>query len=192
MSSNGISRLSIPAEDEVDDRLKPMFDFDRKQHGGKVDNWLRAVSLSPATLLRASNFLGPMFDPQVGELSLAERELIAVIVSIENGCAYCEAHHLQNLAKAMGDPRRAQRFALNYRYVNDITEREKVLADMAVKLSRDAREFCDEDIERMRAAGLSDRGILEALEIASAFNYSTKLTIALHVYPQDGLFDLEG
>lgn len=190
MSKNGISRLHVPAENAVDDRLKPMFDFDRKQHDGKVDNWLRAVSLSPDTLLRASNFLGPMFDTKKGALSLAERELIAVVVSVENGCAYCEAHHLQGLAAAMGDSLRARRIALNYRYVEDITDREAALADLAVKLSRNASEFCDTDVEHMRAIGFTDVAILEAIEIAAAFNYSTKLTVALHVYPQDELFNL--
>ena len=190
MSKGKISRLHVPAEEEVDESVMPMFDFSRKHMGGIVDNWLRAVALSPDILNRANNFLAPMFDTSRGELSLAERELIAVIVSVENGCAYCEAHHLQGLVNAMGDALRARRFALNYRYVDDITERERLLCDASVKITRDASTFSDADVDAMRAAGFSDVGILEAIEIIAAFNYSTKLTIALHVYPQDKLFDL--
>lgn len=190
MSKGKISRLHVPPEEEAHDSIKPMFEFSRQHMGGKVDNWLRAVALSPDILNRANNFLSPMFDTSKGELSLAERELIAVIVSVTNGCAYCEAHHVLNLARAMGDSLRAKRFALNYLYVEDITERERLLCDASVKVSRDASTFSEEDVEAMRAAGFSDVGILEALEIIAAFNYSTKLTIALHIYPQDILFDV--
>ena len=62
-----------------------------------------------------------------------------------------------------------------------ITAQELVMVDYVVKLTRDATRCSKDDIERLRAAGFDDRGILQVTLIASWFNYINRVADALGV-----------
>jgi uncharacterized peroxidase-related enzyme len=62
-----------------------------------------------------------------------------------------------------------------------ITAQERVMVDYVVKLTRDATRCSEGDIERLRAAGFDDRGILQITLIASWFNYINRVADALGV-----------
>jgi uncharacterized peroxidase-related enzyme len=62
-----------------------------------------------------------------------------------------------------------------------IEEREQVMLDYAVELTRDATKITPEHHERLRAAGFDDRGILQITLIASWFNYINCVADALGV-----------
>jgi alkylhydroperoxidase family enzyme len=55
------------------------------------------------------------------------------------------------------------------------------MLDYVVKLTKDATECSRDDIERLRAAGFDDRGILQITLIASWFNYVNRVADALGV-----------
>ena len=184
-----ISRLRVPDENEIDDSVRPILEHS-KNKDGSYDNWRLAVAVNPGTLSRAAIFLGSIFEPANDKLTLAEKEMIAVVVSAENGCSYCVAHHTKNLAKAMKDPVRAQRFALGHDHVPDITPKERAIADLSVKMSHDPKTITDDDIDRLRNEGMDDSEIMAAMEVAAAFNYSSRLTVAAHIIPQDELLEI--
>ena len=57
------------------------------RRAGKVFNILKSMSLNPAVLARSMQLYREiMFGPS--ELSRVERELLAVVVSVANGCHY--------------------------------------------------------------------------------------------------------
>ena len=62
-----------------------------------------------------------------------------------------------------------------------ITPQERVMVDYVVKLTKDATRVWKDDIERLRAAGFDDRGILQITLIASWFNYINRVEDALGV-----------
>jgi uncharacterized peroxidase-related enzyme len=62
-----------------------------------------------------------------------------------------------------------------------ITQQERVMLDYVVQLTRDATKVWKDDIERLRAAGFYDRGILQITLIASWFNYINRVADALGV-----------
>jgi uncharacterized peroxidase-related enzyme len=62
-----------------------------------------------------------------------------------------------------------------------ITPQERVMVDYVVKLTKDATRVWKDDIERLRAAGFDDRGILQITLIASWFNYINRVADALGV-----------
>jgi uncharacterized peroxidase-related enzyme len=62
-----------------------------------------------------------------------------------------------------------------------ISEQERVMLDYVVKLTRDATRVWKDDIERLRAAGFDDRGILQITLIAAWFNYINRVADALGV-----------
>lgn len=62
-----------------------------------------------------------------------------------------------------------------------LTQRERALCHFAHKLTRTAWQMKAEDLENLRAVGLSDRGILDAVEVISFFNYINRVANALGV-----------
>jgi uncharacterized peroxidase-related enzyme len=69
---------------------------------GKVANILKVHSLRPSALqAHLALYMDLMFAS--GGLSRRQRELVAVVVSRENGCEYCVAHHRQALARYLAD-----------------------------------------------------------------------------------------
>lgn len=62
-----------------------------------------------------------------------------------------------------------------------ITEQERVMVDYVVQLTRDATRLSPRDLERLRAVGFDDVGILQITLIASWFNYINRVADALGV-----------
>jgi len=55
------------------------------------------------------------------------------------------------------------------------------MIDYVVQLTKDATQVHKEDIEKLRAAGFDDRGVLQITLIASWFNYINRVADALGV-----------
>jgi uncharacterized peroxidase-related enzyme len=62
-----------------------------------------------------------------------------------------------------------------------ITEQERTMCDYVVKLTRDAVQCSPADLDKLRAAGFDDKGILQITLIASWFNYINRVADALGV-----------
>ena len=62
-----------------------------------------------------------------------------------------------------------------------IESRDRLMLDYVVKLTKDATKVWKDDIDRLRAAGFDDRGILQITLIASWFNYINRVADALGV-----------
>ena len=62
-----------------------------------------------------------------------------------------------------------------------IDERDRVMLDYVVQLTRDATRIGPGDHEKLRAAGFDDTGILQITLIASWFNYINRVADALGV-----------
>jgi len=58
---------------------------------------------------------------------------------------------------------------------------EKQLLAFAEKMALDAGRITPEDIERLRAAGFSDRAILDAAHVTGFFSYMNRVVQALGV-----------
>jgi len=183
-----VSRLRVPNESDVDADIAAVFDQNRRQHG-YVEHWLQSLALNPATLKRSMAFFESMFNPANSTIAPAERELIAVVVSAENGCAYCEAHHTKGLARELKDPLRARRIALGWDHVPDLTLREQAIAELAIKVTREPKAVNDQDMQTLRDLGIEDEAILEVIETAAFFNFTNRLSISLGNVPEDALFD---
>jgi uncharacterized peroxidase-related enzyme len=62
-----------------------------------------------------------------------------------------------------------------------ITEQERAMCDYVVKLTKDAVQCSPQDLDRLRAVGFDDKGILQITLIASWFNYINRVADALGV-----------
>jgi uncharacterized peroxidase-related enzyme len=176
-----LSRLAVPAQTALPDDIRKLID----EQGG--DNWIRALSLNPETARRFVQYFGSLFSASGQQLALAERELIAVVVSSANGCGLCALHHTHALGEALGDPAKARRVAVDLHFA-ELTPREAALASLALKITLTPRDIEAADFDRLRAQGLSEAAILEAVETASWFNHTNRIFISTGVLPDDRYF----
>ncbi len=78
--------IKIIEENEATGELKQIYETQRRQ-AGALANILKIHSLAPKTLsAHLDLYLAVLHAP--GELSRAQREMIAVVVSSVNGCHY--------------------------------------------------------------------------------------------------------
>lgn len=57
----------------------------------------------------------------------------------------------------------------------DLSSREQALCDFAVKLTHLAAEVDQSDVDALRAEGLDDTEISDAIQVVSYFNYVTRV-----------------
>ncbi len=62
-----------------------------------------------------------------------------------------------------------------------IIDKERVMLDYVVKLTKDATKVWKDDHDRLRTAGFHDKAILQITLIASWFNYINRVADALGV-----------
>jgi uncharacterized peroxidase-related enzyme len=62
----------------------------------------------------------------------------------------------------------------DYRKAN-LSPRERALCDFAVKLTTLASEVDESDVEALRAEGLSDTDVSDAIQVIAYFNYVTRV-----------------
>ena len=56
-----------------------------------------------------------------------------------------------------------------------LSPRELALCDFAVKLTHLAAEVDESDVDALRAVGLSDRDVSDAIQVVGYFNYVTRV-----------------
>lgn len=185
-----ISRLRVPSSDALTPAGRSLAESTRKREG-YVPNWLSAFAVGGAHTDRLNAYLFPLLDGagSTSSLSLREREILATIVSVDNGCTYCHTLHVDGLGKVLDDHWLAHRVALDHREVGELSEREHVLSELALTLTRTPGEIADADIERLRELGLTDEDIFEAVQIISIINATNRITMALAVLPDKEIFE---
>lgn len=145
---------------------------------GSVDNVLKVHALNPASLeAHCALYAQAMHKPS--PLTRAEREMIGIAVSRLNRCAYCVAHHVAGLVGLLPDDR--QHLARNLATGDeaDLSPRERALVAYAERLTSEPASVRPEHIDALRAAGLTDREILDAAQAAAYFAYANRIVLGL-------------
>ena len=97
-----ISWFSVPEESELPEGLQGLFRKARESIGF-VPNVFRAYSYRPERLSAWFTHYRQLHEPS-DNLDAAEREMIAVAVSMANGCLYCLVAHGAALREALVIP----------------------------------------------------------------------------------------
>jgi uncharacterized peroxidase-related enzyme len=67
----------------------------------------------------------------------------------------------------------------------ELSEQDRTMLDFAVRLTNAAYKLTPEDLDRLRAVGFDDVGILQITLIAAWFNYINRVADALGVGKAD-------
>lgn len=177
-----ISWFPIPPEDELPDDLRGLFRKARERVGF-VPNVFRVFSFRPERLSAWFAHYKQLHEPTTN-LNAAEREMIAVAVSMANGCLYCLVAHGAALREALGDPVLADRITLDYRRAG-LDQRMTAVLDFAVKLTRSPVECSEDDLNRLRGLGLTEQEVWDVAEIAAMYNFTNRMASATGMLPNE-------
>ncbi|MBA2377674.1 MAG: peroxidase-related enzyme [Rubrobacter sp.] len=177
-----ISWFPVPDESELPESLQGLF-AKARENLGFVPNVFRAYSFRPERLSAWFSHFKILHEP-TENLSVAEREMVAVAVSMENGCLYCLVAHGAALREALGDPILADRITLDYRRAG-LDERRTAILDLAVKVTNEPLECSPEDIEKLKGFGLTLEEVWDVIEIASMYNFTNRMSLACGKIPNE-------
>lgn len=178
--TKGMTALDLPPADPLPDDIARYYEVCEEKLG-MIPNVLAAYSFEPERLRGFSQMYNALMLGE-SELSKAEREMIAVVVSSLNHCYYCLVAHGATLRQLTGDPALAETIAANYRHA-DITPRQRAMLDFAVKVTKASSEIVEEDRQALRDAGFSNRGVWDIAEVAAFFNMSNRVSSAIAMKP---------
>lgn len=175
-----MSWISSTTPADAPDLLRGIYERIRSQSSaGRVAHVWQSQGRDPVSLAATFELYRALMDdpaPMTG----AQAELIALVVSATNGCAYCVAHLGPRVAKALGDEALARAVARDYREAN-LAARDRVLLDAAVALTCEPCERKQEDVERLREYGFDDGAVLKLTEIAAFYNLVNRIVCGLGV-----------
>ena len=174
-----MARIKGISYDESEGRLREIYN-DIIQKRGKLAEVHAIQCLRPESIVHHMDlYMDIMY--RRSKLSRAERELIAVIVSMPNDCDYCIIHHKEALQHYWGDEKRMQALLKDFRSV-EMNKREWLLCNYAEVLTSDPTSTLKRDMtSELKAAGLSDSEILDATLIIAYFNFVNRIVLSLDV-----------
>jgi len=182
-----ISRLPVPGPDELPEDVATLH-AKAEAKLGFVPNVLRVMAFRPTHLMK---WFAHYDDLMRGEsqLTKAQREMIAVVVSAANKCNYCVVSHAAAVRVETGDPALADFLATNYRHA-PLDPRDRAMLDFAHKVTVASHEIEEEDLEELRRHGFSDEEIFDITEVAAMFNFTNRLASAFGWVPNELYHDL--
>ncbi|WP_068116263.1 peroxidase-related enzyme [Tropicimonas marinistellae] len=178
--TDGLMALDLPPLEPLPDETQAYFDLCVEKLG-ILPNVLRAYAFDIAKLEAFTTMYNEVMLGESG-LSKLEREMIAVVVSAENRCYYCQVAHGQAVRQISGDPELGERLVMNYRTA-DLDARQRAMLDFAILLTRASAEVRENDRQTLRDAGFTDRDIWDIAAVAGFFNMSNRMSSAVDMQP---------
>lgn len=170
-----LSRLRAPERSDMTDEDYAVFDgvvTQQEEAWGFSNNLFRVLPLNASQYRGFLQLKASLFN-EACHLSDQDKEMMGVVVSSANSCAYCLTSHGDALRGLSGDPAWADQISYNYRSAK-LTEQQRALCDYAWFTTRHPDEVDQEQVDALRAAGFDDQQILEAAFVVGFFNYTNR------------------
>ena len=174
------SWFPVPDESALPDGLQGLFAKARERLGF-VPNVFRVYSFRPERLSAWFSHFRLLHEPTDG-LSVADREMIAVVVSSANGCLYCLVAHGAALREALGDPVLGERISYDWRRA-ELDARRHAICAYADKLTTRPREVTRGDLQSLLDVGLTLEEAWDVAEIAAMYNLTNRMAMATNMLP---------
>lgn len=182
MADERISWFPVPDEADLPEGIQKLFAKARESLGF-VPNVFRVYAFRPERFSAWFSHYRQLHVP-TDNLSTADREMVAVVVSMANGCLYCLVAHGAALREALGDPVVADRITLDWRRAG-LDERRRAICAYAEKLTRTPTECDEADLDVLRDLGLSDEEVWDVAEITAMYNFTNRLAMAAGQLPNE-------
>ncbi len=170
----------MPADEELPSNLQSLFKKAREKIGF-VPNVFRAYAYRPDRFSAWLTHYLPLHEP-TDNLSKADREMIAVVVSAVNRCTYCLVSHGHDLRVELDDAVTADHIAFNWRGA-DLDDRQRAICAYADKLAARPAEMMRADIDTLTAVGLTKEEVWDVIELASMYSFTNRMALATGMKP---------
>ncbi len=164
--------------DRAQGDLAELYDRIAGARGGVADV-MTIHSLNPAAMGAHFDFYKTLMFGR-SELDRRTREMIGVVVSSTNNCAYCVQHHTAPLRAYRVDADLLASLQQGLIPDENLSEAMIQLLDFARRLTSDPVPD-PVAIDALRASGWSDSAILDAALITGYFNFVNRVVLALGV-----------
>ncbi|MEM1307353.1 MAG: peroxidase-related enzyme, partial [Pseudomonadota bacterium] len=122
------------------------------------------------------------------KLGPIDRELIALVVSLENRCPPCIITHAGALEAHGLDKATVDMLLANWRQA-PLSDQQMALAQFVSDLTLSPGEASDDDLDELREVGLGELDILEVVQIVAIFNATNRLNSGLGIKVDAGAHD---
>ena len=175
-----MAHIKVISKDDADGRLDEIYS-DLIRSRGKLADVHMIQSLRPESIVKHMDlYMEIMFSRS--ELSRAEREMMAVVVSRANACRYCQIHHAEALNHYWKDDEGVNLLREDFTRVEKLSAREKALCHYAHTLTAEpGRSNAENLTQALRQEGIGDAGILDATLVISYFNFVNRMVLGLGV-----------
>lgn len=140
--------------------------------------YFRLLAHDPEVLGARTRTDKDIFYNTQGGLPRAERELAATAASRLNGCIYCASVHARHATTYSKRGEDVQRL-LDEGTGVDLGERWNAVVAASVALTELPMTFGPAHVARLRAAGLDELAIADAIQAAAFFNWANRLMLSL-------------
>ena len=185
MTTPAISRFPVPEISELPDDIRTRI-LAVQEKSGFVPNVFLTLAHRPEEFRAFFAYHDALME-KPGPITKAEREMIVVATSHANQCQYCVVAHGAILRIRAKSSQIADQVAVNYRKA-DITARQKAMLDFAMKVSMQAYEVGDADIETLKRHDLTEEDAWDIAAIAAFFGMSNRLANVTSMRPNDEFF----
>ena len=182
-----ISNFSIPALTDIPEDIRELI-LSVQEKSGFVPNVFLAFAARPAEFRAFIAYHDALMERE-GNLTKAEREMIVVATSSYNQCQYCVVAHGAILRIRAKDPLIADQIVANYRKA-DITVKQRVMLDFALKVAKEANAVGEADFELLRSHGFNDDDIWDITAITGLFGFSNRMANVMSLRANDEFYTL--
>ncbi len=177
-----MSHIEIIPYEKATGRLREIYD-DIITKRGKLADVHMIQSLHPESIVKHMElYMEIMFSRS--PLNRAEREMMAVVVSVTNGCQYCYTHHGAALNHYWKDEQRLQQLIHDPDRAG-LSERQAALCRFAKQLSQAPADFEEGSFtQQLLKQGFTDREVLDATLVIAYFNFVNRIVLSLGLKPE--------
>jgi uncharacterized peroxidase-related enzyme len=171
MSGEGIAGPNLPLVEEAEacGEIAVLYESFKTQFGrSAVPGILKCFATHPPLARSMVDLAGNLLFVD-GYLVRRQKEMIAALVSSQNGCPYCADSHGYSFREQGGSADALAAIQVNDLRSAALSEEERALLAFVEKLTHNSEKIRRADVEQLIAAGWSELQITEAVHVASLF-----------------------
>ena len=180
--------VRTPSPEEADGAVKAMYEAAEAAEG-YLPNQVRLFSLNPAA--RAA--WRQLVESINADMDHRRYELVTLAAAATVRCRYCvSAHAAVVMESDYFDRAQVDEIARDFRSADSLDARDKEIMVFAEKVALDANRVAPEDVDHLRAHGLSDKEIFDVTLAAAARVFYSKVLQAMGAEPDEALAATNG
>lgn len=173
--------IEYPSRDAVTDEAREILEAWEAEHGSR-SQILESLARHPPAMDAFMHFFDRVMHD--GSVDRQIKELIAVVVSVENNCDYCTTSHSATLTDVLEAPAGLVDAVQAGNY-GDLPQPERAAAALASKATRDPHRVMEEDLGLLREQGFDDQQLVELLGVVCLFQAANTYVDTLTLLPSD-------